>query len=149
MVIYDTKYGNTKIAAEQIAEGIKEIERMETLTTYVKEIDYQKLKDYDTLVIGAPNHMGRPSHAMKKFVNELAYHDINATQIVVFGTYSGRARDDRSVKKLEQMLRKKFSALNLISPGLSIRVNGVTGPLADGELSKCKEFGKKIADIIM
>jgi hypothetical protein len=35
--------------------------------------------------------------------------------------------------------------LNLISPELSVRVNGVTGPVVEGELPKCVDFGKKIA----
>jgi flavorubredoxin len=149
LVIYDTKYGNTKIVAEQITEGIKDIERMETAIAYVKEIDYQKLRDYDALVIGAPNHMGRPSQTMKKFVNNLVEHDLKAKHIAVFGTYSGKVRADRSVKKLEQLLKKKFSSSNIVLPGLSIKVNGVTGPLAEGELPKCKKFGKKIAEIII
>lgn len=148
MIIYDTKYGNTKIVAEQIAEGIKEIERMETATAYAKEIDYQKLKDYESLVIGAPNHMGRPSQTIKKFVNKLAEDDLKDRNVIVFGTYSGRIRADRSVKKLEQMLKKKMPTLNLLLPGLSIKVNGVTGPIAEGELPKCREFGKKIASMI-
>ncbi|MCJ7635427.1 hypothetical protein MUP77_23935, partial [Candidatus Bathyarchaeota archaeon] len=63
----------------------------------------------------------------------------------VFGTYSGRERTvDRAVRKLEKMVEKKFPKLNLISPGLSIRVNGIPGPLAEGELPKCVDFGKKI-----
>ena len=149
MVIYDTKYGNTRIVAEQIAEGIREIGKLETTTAYVKEIDCQKLKDSEVLVIGAPNHMGRPSQTMKKFVNNLVKDDLKATHIAVFGTYSGRVRADRSVKKLEQMLKTKFSSLDQVLPGLSVKVNGVTGPLAEGELARSKEFGKKIAKIII
>jgi len=149
LIIYDSKYGNTKIAAQQIAEGMKEIVEMETTTIYVKEIEYKKLMDYDILVIGAPNHMGRPSQTMKKFVNNLSEHDLRATQVAIFGTYSGKVRADRSVKKLEQMLKNKLPTLSLILPSLSIKVNGVTGPLAEGELAKCKEFGKKIAKIFI
>ena len=43
------------------------------------------------------------------------------------------------------MVEKKFPKLNLISPGLSIRVNGIPGPIVEGELPKCVDFGKKIA----
>jgi len=49
------------------------------------------------------------------------------------------------VKKLEKMVEKKLPNLNLISPGLSIRVNGIPGPIVEGELPKCVDFGKKIA----
>lgn len=35
--------------------------------------------------------------------------------------------------------------LKLITPSLSIKVKGMKGPIVDGELPKCKEFGNKIA----
>jgi multimeric flavodoxin WrbA len=38
-VVYDTKYGNTKLAGETIVEGIREVEGIETSIGYVKEID--------------------------------------------------------------------------------------------------------------
>jgi flavorubredoxin len=146
-VVYDTKYGNTKLAGENIVEGIREVEGTETSIGYVKEIDIGKVADYDAIVLGAPNHMGRPSRTMKKFVNRLAELDLKAKNVAVFGTYSGRVRTvDRAVKKLEKMAEKKLPNLKLISPSLSIRVNGIPGPLVEGELPKCKDFGTRIAN---
>jgi flavorubredoxin len=146
-VVYDSKYGNTKLAAENILAGISEEGTViETAIGYVKEIDIGKVADYDGVVFGAPNHMGRPSRTMKKFVDRLAEIDLKAKDVAVFGTYSGRERTvDRAVRKLEKMVEKKFPKLNLISPGLSIRVNGIPGPIVEGELPKCVDFGKKIA----
>jgi len=146
-VVYDTKYGNTKLAGETIVEGIREVEGFEAAIGYVKEIDIRKLADYDAIVLGAPNHMGRPSQTMKKFVNKLGELDLKAKNVAVFGTYSGRVRDpDRAVKKLEKMAEKKLPNLKLISPSLSVRVKGIPGPLVEGELSKCKDFGRRIAN---
>jgi len=146
-VVYDTKYGNTKLAGENIVEGIREVEGIETSIGYVKEIDIGKVANYDAIVLGAPNHMGRPSRTMKKFVDRLAELDLEAKNVAVFGTYSGRVRTvDRAVKKLEKMAEKKLPNLKLISPSLSIRVNGIPGPLVEGELPKCKDFGRRIAN---
>jgi hypothetical protein len=50
------------------------------------------------------------------------------------------------VKKLEKMAEKKLPNLKLISSSLSIRVNGIPGPLVEGELPKCKDFGRRIAN---
>jgi len=50
------------------------------------------------------------------------------------------------VKKMEKIIKEKAPELKRIAPGLSIKVQGMKGPIADGELPKCKEFGKKIAD---
>jgi flavorubredoxin len=145
-VIYDTKYGNTKLAAEKILEGIKEVEGFETAIGYVKEIHIGKVADYDAIVLGAPNHMGRPSRTIKKFIDQLSELDLKAKYVTVFGTYSGTVRSpDRAVRKLELMAKKKLPSLNLISPGLSIRVKGIPGPVVEGELPKCVDFGRKIA----
>ena len=149
-VIYDTKYGNTKLAAETIVEGIREAQGIEVSIGYVKGIDMGKITDYDAIVLGAPNHMGRPSQTMKKFVNRLAEQDLKASDVAIFGTYSGKFRSpDRAVRKLEKMAKKKLPNLKLISPSLSIRVHGIPGPLAEGELPKCKNFGRKIANQLL
>jgi flavorubredoxin len=146
-VFYDTKYGNTKLAAEKIVEGMREVEGIETDMGYVKEIGIGNAADYDAIVLGAPNHMGRPSRTMKKFIDRLAKLDLKAKNVVVFGTYAGKERlVDRAVKKLGKMVEKKLPNLTLISPGLSIRVNGIPGPIVEGELPKCKDFGRRIAN---
>ena len=147
LVIYDSKYGNTKIAAENILEGLKQVDGIEAEISYVKEVDSQRVGSYDALILGAPNHMASPSRTMKKFVEKLAELDLKDKKVAVFGTYSGRIRAaDRAVKKLEKIVEKTLPQLKLLSPSLSIRVKGVTGPVAEGELTKCKEFGNRIAN---
>jgi flavorubredoxin len=80
------------------------------------------------------DHLGR----LKKFVDTLSELNLRAKHVAVCGTYVGRIR---VVKKLE----KKLPNINLISPSLSVRVNGVTGPIVEDELPKCVDFGKRIA----
>ena len=92
-VVYDSKYGNTKLAAENILAGIREEDaEIETAIGYIKEIDIGKVADFDAVVLGTPNHMGRPSRTMKKFVDRLAKIKLKAKDVAVFGTYSGRER---------------------------------------------------------
>jgi flavorubredoxin len=146
-IIYDSKYGNTKIVAENILEGLKQVEGIEADIGYAKEVDPHKLVCYDALMIGAPNHMGRPSRTIQKFITRLAEFELKAKSVAVFGTYSGRIRPvDRAVKKLEKIVEKTLPNLKLLSPSLSIKVKGVTGPIAEGELTKAKEFGNRIAN---
>jgi flavorubredoxin len=145
-VIYDSKYGNTKLAAEKIVEGSKEVEGIEPDIGYVNKIDVGKMTDYDAFVLGAPNHMGRPSRTMKKFVERLAKLNLKDKKVAVFGTYAGSVRPvDRAVKKLEQLVEKELPNLTLILPGLSVRVIRIPGPIVEGELPKCVDFGRRIA----
>ena len=145
-VVYDSKYGNTKLAAKSILKGIREVKGIEAEMGYVKEVDIKKVADFDAIILGAPNHMGRPSRTMKKFVNKLAKLDLKSKNVAVFGTYSGKIRTvDRAVKKLVKMVQEKLPNQNLALPGLSIRVRGIRGPIRQGELPKCVDFGNKLA----
>ena len=135
------------MVAENILEGTKQVEGIDAAICYVKEVDPQIIASYDALIIGAPNHMASPSRTMKMFVDKLAKLNLNAKSVAVFGTYSGRVRiTDRAVKKMEKIVEKTLPDLKLLSPSLSVRVKGVTGPVVDGELPKCQDFGRRIAN---
>jgi flavorubredoxin len=136
IIFYDSKYGNTKVVAEKIAEGLR-IEGAKVDLHNLKELRIDSAICAEGILIGAPNHMGRPSGVMKKFIEYLATADLRATHIAVFGTYSGRVRSvDRAVKKLEKIIQTKMPNLKMISSSLSVKVNGVSGPVLEEELPK-------------
>jgi flavodoxin len=143
-VVYDTKYGNTKLVAEKIIEGIGEVEGIETVIGDVGETDPKKAADYDAILIGSPTHFGGPARGISKFIDKLGKLDLKAKWAAVFDTYLGEDFE-KSVKKMEKRIGEKVPALKLITSGLSIKVDGMKGPITDGELPKCKDFGKKIA----
>ena len=47
---------------------------------------------------------------------------------------------------MEKRIGEKIPSLKIITSGLSIRVGGMKGPIVEGELPKCKDFGRKIAN---
>jgi flavorubredoxin len=144
-VFYDSKYGNTQMAAEKIVEGLRS-KGAEADLANIKDVRIGGAVCSEVIVLGAPNHMAAPSRAMKRFIEYLAAADLKATQFAVFGTYAGRARPvDRAVKKLDAMVQAKMPTLKRVLPPLSVRVNGVSGPILDGELPKCVEFGVALA----
>jgi flavodoxin len=144
-IFYDSKYGNTRLAAEKVVEGLSN-ECVDVDFGYVNDVNFQCAVDYDVILLGAPNHMGRPSQTMKKFINKLGLLGLKGTRVAVFGTYAGKERLlDRSVKKMVTMVKEKLPDVMLLEPSLSVHVKGVSGPLMDGELSRCIEFGKLIA----
>jgi flavorubredoxin len=144
-VFYDSKYGNTKLAAEKVVEGLLN-EGADVDFGYVNAVNVQCAVDYDVIFLGAPNHMGSPSQTMKKFINKLSLLGLKGKRMAVFGTYAGKERLlDRSVKKMVTMVKEKLPDVMLLEPSLSVHVKGVSGPVMDGELSKCVEFGKLIA----
>ena len=144
-VIYDTKYGNTKLVAEKIVEGLKEVEEIETAISDVEEVELVKVADSDAILIGAPNQWGRPAWTIRKFIDKLGKLDLKAKWAAVFDTYL-EGDFEKAVKKMEKQISEKAPSLQLMTPGLSIGVGGMEGPIAEGELSKCEDFGNKIAN---
>ena len=144
-VAYDTKYGNTKLVAEKIVEGMKKVEGIETTISDVEKTDPEKAADYDAILVGSPNHFGGPVGGINRFIDKLGKLDLKAKWIAVFDTYIDKDFE-KAVKKMEKRIGEKLPALKLITSGLSTKVDGMKGPIADGELPKCIDFGKKIAD---
>jgi flavodoxin len=144
IVIYESKYGNTKLVAETIVEGMGGVSGIETVLSELKEVDLNQLTDFDAIVVGSPNHMGSATRGIRKFIDKLGKLNLEGKLAAVFDTYIGRDFE-KAVKKMEKQIGQKVPGLKLAAPGLSIRVEGMKGPITEGELPKCKEFGAQIA----
>ena len=145
LIVYETKFGNTKQAAETVAEGIKEVEQIKTEVINVNEVDYGRVRDFDAIIIGSPTWGGNCTDTIKNFVNELAGLSLSGKSYAVFDTNSGIPLLSKAVKKMEKLISKKLPSFKKILPGLPVRVKGTKGPIVEGELPKCQNFGKEIA----
>jgi len=145
IVVYESKYGNTKLVAETIAEGMREVEGVETVVSEVKRVDLSKVPDYDAILVGSPTHIGGPTWGVKRFISKLGKLPLEGKFFAAFNTYLLDKSFEQATKKLEKRIRNKVPGAKLAAPGLSIRVKGMKGPISEGELPKCREFGKKIA----
>jgi len=145
IVVYDSLFGNTKTVAESIIEGMKQVSGIETTLGKPKEVDLNQIADFDAILIGSPNHMSGSTLSIRRFIGKLGKMNLGGKLIAVFDTYMGK-EFEKAVKKMEQQVTKKAPGLKLVTPGLSIMVKGMRGPIAERELLKCKEFGLKIAN---
>ncbi|GAG82969.1 unnamed protein product [marine sediment metagenome] len=144
IVVYESKHGNTKLVAETIIEGLKKVKGIETVLSELKKVDLNEIPDYDAILVGSPNHLGGPTRGIKKFIDKLGKLNLKGKMGAVFDTYLG-GNFEKAVKKMEKKINEKVPGLKLVAPGLSIKVQGMKGPILEGELPKCKEFGNKIA----
>lgn len=144
IVIYESRYGNTKLVAETIVEGVREVSGVETVLNELKEVDLNQLAEFDGILVGSPNHIGGATRSIRKFIDELGKLNLEGKLAAVFDTYIGKDFE-KAVRKMEKQISEKVPDLKLVAPGLSIRVAGMKGPIVEGELPKCKEFGVKIA----
>ena len=144
IVVYESKHGNTKLVAETIIEGINEIEGIETVLSELKEVNLNNIADYDAILVGSPNHFGGPTRSIKKFIDKLGKLNLKGKMFAVFDTYLENDFE-KAVKKMEKRINEKVSGSKQLAPRLSIKVQEMKGPISEGELPKCKEFGNKIA----
>jgi len=145
-VVYDTKYGNTKLVAEKIVEGMRGVEGIDTAIADVKEVNFEEVASSDAVLIGSPNHLGKPARGIDAFIDKLGKLDLKTKWVAVFDTHM--AADERAHAQMEKRISEKVPGLELINPGLSIKVKStlsMKGPIEEGELPKCVDFGKKLA----
>jgi len=145
IVVYESRYGNTKLVAERIIEGMRQVKGIEIVLSEIKEVDLNQVSSYDAILIGSPNHFGGPTRGVKKFIDKLEKLNLGEKLFAVFDTYIEKDFE-KAVKKMEDRINEKAPRLKLIAPGLSIKVQEIKGPIVEEELPKCKDFGKKIAN---
>ena len=143
LVIYESKYGNTKIVAEKIVEGMKQ-KGVKIILNELQEVNLNNVSEYDAILIGTPNYFGGPTRGIKKFIDNIGKVGLKGNQIAVFDTYMGKDYE-KAVKKMEKRISEKAPDFKLLTSGLSIRVQGMKGPILDEEFPKCTEFGNRIA----
>jgi len=145
IIIYESKYGNTKLVADAIAEGIRQVSGVEPAVRELGEVDPGGLAEFDAVIIGSPNHIGNATRSIRKFIDELGKINLEGKLTAVFDTYMGKDFE-KAVKKMEKQISEKAPSLLLAAPGLSIRVDGMKGPITEGELPKCQDFGVRIGN---
>jgi flavodoxin len=145
IIIYESKYGNTRLVAEKIAEGIRQASGVEAEVRELKEVNPEGLTEFDAIVIGSPNHMGNATRSIRKFIDGLAKFGFEGKLAAVFDTYMGKDFE-KAVKKMEKQIGEKVPSLSLTAPGLSVRVEGMKGPITEGELPRCQDFGIAIGN---
>jgi len=144
LIVFDTKHGNTKKVAELIADGINSVEGNETEVVNVKDFDLSEDTTYDLILIGSPNHIGSHVKSIKKLIKNLSSSTVKGNSFAAFDTYM--AKDfEKTVKKMEKQISENLPNSTMALPGLSIKVGGMKGPIVEEDLSKCKEYGIKLA----
>ena len=147
IIVYESKYGNTKLVAENIIEGIKEAQDIEVSLHEVKSIDMDDVINSNAILIGSPNNWGRATGNIRIFIDKLGEINLNSKPAAVFDTYISRDFE-KAVKQMEKQITEKVPSLKLLTPGLSIKVRGSKGPVLEEEMPKCKDFGVKFGGLV-
>ena len=55
IVVYESKYGNTKLVAESIVEGMNQVTGMEAALVEVHDVDLTQIDEFDVVLVGSPH----------------------------------------------------------------------------------------------
>lgn len=160
LVVYESVYGNTRLIAEKIAEGLAE-----TVDVDIRSVDDPRpvhVSDYQLLVVGGPTHAyGMSTPVSRAQARGSRSHGVEtddggirewlpwigsgyAGAIVAFDSRCGRSRRrlGSASRAIERQLRRAGYRL---SDRRSFLVTTATGPLRDGELYQARLWGTGLA----
>ena len=143
LVVYDSLHGNT----EKIAKAIGAALAGEVEVLRVGEVDPSEVKTLDLLFVGSPTHGGRPSLAMREFLDKVHKPALEGTNVAAFDTrLSTRwvGIFGYAAGRIAKSLKEKGGNL-LLSPE-AFYVEGTEGPLKEGELERAAAWAREIVE---
>jgi flavodoxin len=144
IVIYDSKYGNTRSAAERIVEIMRDKGNADATISFIEEFDVHQLPSFDIIVMGTPNHWGRLTKKFKKMIPKLEDIDLSGKKVALFDTCF-EPEQGKATRSMEKRILKVAPNVQFLAPHLSIVVATGKGPVAEGEMAKIDEFAERIA----
>ena len=149
LIIYDSVYGNTAVAAKAVASVLGE----NKIVRSVAEARTDSLVDIDRLIIATPTHGGRASEAIQAYIKSLPDTSLVNKRAAVFSTGINSQGKNMALRLLLKILGYaaaptlalllKKGALIAGEP-LDLIVKGKQGPLLDGELDRAITWAKNL-----
>jgi flavodoxin len=151
LVVYDSKFGNTKKIAEVIAKSLKK--RYSVQVKQVSEFEEKDFEDVELFVAGAPTQGFRPSPDMKKFLKEIPNGNLKGKKVAAFDTrIDQKTIDEHWLLKIMVRLfgyaaepigkALQFKGGSLLKEPEGFCVTGKEGPLMEGELERAESWFK-------
>lgn len=150
LIIYDSRFGNTKKVAEAINKGIssKGTSRMK----HASDWSNSDLREIDLLVIGSPTHGGHPSDQVKPVLDRIPDDALKGCKAAAFDT-SIRPDDQNffiknfakmfgnAAPRIAKQLEKKGAE---VLAAESYWVLGNEGPLEKSEDKRAEKWGASL-----
>jgi flavodoxin len=143
LVVYYSKFGNTKKVAEAIAEILKAKGAVRVINA--DQLTASHLHKVDLVVMGSPTHRMKLPESVQPVFEALPRHILRGTSVAAFDTsykMSPFLAHFTAAKKLARKLRK-LGGKRVIPPE-TFHVVGREGPLYEGEIERAKAWAVSI-----
>ena len=150
VVVFDSKYGNTKSVAEEIREVLVEAGHNVDLLAARKSFNIEA-GDYEFIVLGAPTQVGRTSRNSRNFLKKLPEEQWSGKLFAAFDTVmpalSEKSPIETNAAEQIDAAFKYLGLVQLVKP-VEFKVDGIKGPLSNGELKRMKKFASSIVSAL-
>ena len=150
LIAYYSKTGNTRKMAELIAEGVKK-EDVEVEVADVKDVNSERLQDFDGIIIGSPTYYGSVASEIKELIDEsIKFH--GKLEGKIGGAFSssggiGGGNETTIMSILRSLLIHGMIVQG--SPG-GDHYGPVSVGKPDGRSKKlCVKYGRRIANLVL
>jgi hypothetical protein len=169
LVVYESMFGNTMAIAEAVAQGLAAVRDVEVLDVDLVEVGSAPDAlgdDVDVLLVGGPTHaFGLTRARTRADAAERTCEPLVSTgpglrewlaalprshRSVAVAVFDTRARKPglpgSAAKGAAKRLRRL--GLRLVVPPESFTVEGMTGPLTDGEAERARSWAEHVARVV-
>jgi len=153
LIVYDSVFGNTEKIAQVIGNAMGSQAEVNILR--VGNVKQENLRGLDVLIVGSPTRAFKPTKEITNFLNGFPKNGLKGVKVAAFDTrFTMSAIEESRVlpffvrlfgyaaKPISNRLKKKGGEL-IISPE-GFFVEGVEGPLKEGEIERAASWAKEI-----
>lgn len=149
LIVYDSKTGNTEKMALAVAEGAKQVKKVEVT---VKKVDKTSLDDLchsDGIIMGSPTYYGEMSGKLKSFIDEsVKIHGRLKGKVGAAFTSSGGEASGAETTLLSILQAMLIHGM-IVQGRADHRHYGAVavGSPSGRDIEDCKQLGKKVATL--
>ncbi len=150
LILYRSYYGNTRQVAEEIERSLRGLGHQAAVQDLRSRLP--ELAGIDCVFVGAPTRMARVTGRARAALRTLKARGLGRKPLAVFDTYGPVPKTPEEMAKAERWLNPGAAGilaatasqlgLNVQARTLRCEVQGLKGPLAEGELGKVAAFVK-------
>jgi flavodoxin len=154
LVVYDSFFGNTERIAQSIGNALGRPEVVGIVR--VGDVKPEQMAGLKLLIVGSPTRAFSPSPKIKKFLKSIPKNGLKSVKVAAFDTRVTEEEIDSAVfilrilvnifgyaaKPISDRLMKKGG--QPIAPPEGFFVQGMEGPLKEGEIERASSWAKQI-----
>jgi len=153
LIVYDSVYGNTEKVARAIAGAITLSDGVKIMR--VSDANPSELVSIDFLIVGSPTHGGRPTPAVKGFLNKIPADALKEVGVASFDTRISGKDKGIGIRMLTAVLGYAAGRITntlkskggyVAAPPEGFIVEDKEGPLKQGELERAAGWAKGIVE---